>query len=244
MKTIEYISECISHIINVSDKLKLKCYIHGGLVPDIMKGKLLRNHSTIYVIMENMHENIEYILNYLKEKGLELDYSGYIKSLHVSKYYINDKKEFIKIIITSINFHENTAIWKYLGEYGFICFPREWLDKEYRNFYGLNIYTSGIELEYCYKILFRYLKPYYPNDKVEKHLKAMEYYENEILEKNINPFDLFKKIWCYSPYWHEKGYSRSGYEPPILVLGKDVVKNNHRTQNLCKRYIEKNKKNE
>jgi hypothetical protein len=239
MKNIEYITDCISHVINVSNNLKIKFYIYGGIVQDIMEGKLLRRHSTIHMFMENMDDNIEYIMKYLKEKGLSIDYCEYLNSLHIGKYYIKGKKEYVKIIITTIKFNGKTAIWKYLGEQGFINFPKKWLDNESRKFYNLDIFTSGVNLEYCYRIFFRYIHPkWWHEDRAEKHIKAIDFYENKLIENNINPYKIFEKIWCYSPYWYKEGFS--GYEEPVLVLGKDVFKNHHRTTRLMKIFKEKN----
>ena len=244
MKSIENIMNCVSHVDNISKILKLKYYVHGGFVQDVMEGKMLRKHSYFKIFMENMDDNKDFIINYSKENGFDINYSKHIEMLHIDKDLVfNNKNDHISIIITSIKFQGKNAIWKYLGEKGFIYFPKDWLDKKYRDFYNLKLYTAGIRLEYCHRIFFRYIHPkWWHKDKVEKYIKALEYYENEIKRKNINPYKLFSNIWSYNPYYLGEGYYESNkYLPPVLVFGKDVVKNNNRTSSLMKEYYDKNK---
>ena len=236
MDKTDKILECISQIVDLSNRLKKKCYIHGGYVQDIMEGKLLRKHYNIKFFMEKMDDNINYLIKYLKEKKYYVEYWDYTKILHLEKNHI-------RIMLTSIEFIGYSAIWKYKGENGFINFPKEWLDKEYRKFYNLEVLTSGIYFEYCYGIFFKYLHPFWHKDKIEKYIKALDYFEEKIFKNNINIYNLFKQIWSYTPYNYNDGFF-TGYEPPVLVLGKDIVKNHHRTSRLRRKIIEskKNKK--
>ena len=241
MKVIENIVECISKIIDVSNELGVKFYVYGGFVQDIMEGKLLRDHSDINIFMENMDNSIEFILKYLNDNGLEADYTKHWGFISVGKYYTHLKKDYVRIYISSIEFNQKNAIWKYYGKKGFMCFPKNWLDKKYRMFYNLKILTSGIKFEYCYRILYKYTKDmFYPKDKVEKHILALNYYEQKLREKNINPFEIFSNIWSYNPHYFDEWHK--DFSPPVLVLGKDVLKNNHRSSSFMKEFVEKNKK--
>ena len=221
MVNTENIIENISQVIDISRKYNKKCYIHGGYVQDIMEGKLLRKHYNIKMFIEHMDRDIKYYIKLFNDKKYYVEYWEYTNILHL-------KKDNVRITLTPIIFQEYTAIWKYLGEQGIICFPIEWLDNEYRTFYNLNLYTSGINLEYCYRIMYKYMHPFCPKDKVEKYIKALNYFEEKLIENNIKPYDLFKYIWSYNPIHLKDGFK--GYEPPVLVIGKDVAKNHHRVQ--------------
>jgi hypothetical protein len=187
-------------------------YTWGGFVQDIIEGEILREHKDIDMFIENMDSKIDDILNELNAKKYKCLYADNIQMLIL-------EKNNIEIAINPIVFKNETAIWKHIGELGFICFPKEWLDIEYKNFYGLNILTSGYKLEYCLRIILKETNPLWKNKIREKDILAKEYYGKKLLENNIKAEELLEKIWSYNPYWFKNGYK--GYEPPVLVIGKD-----------------------
>ena len=206
------IIQCISEIYSFSNELEIKTYFWGGFVQDIIEGKILREHGDIDLFMENMDMKINSLLDLFKN-------NEYICSYHDDIQMLNLEKNNVKVTINPIIFKNETAIWKHIGNEGFICFPKEWLDIEYRNFYGINVLTSGCKFEYCIKSIIKYMNPNWTNKIREKDILAKEYYCKKLFEKNIRVEELMEKIWAYNPFWFKEGYN--GYEAPILVIGKD-----------------------
>jgi hypothetical protein len=207
----EYLQN-VSEIMEISRELNIKAYIWGGLVQDIIEGKFLREHGDIDIFIENMDTEINKIINKLEKLNYECTYSTEMQML-------NAKKDNIRTTMNPIIFDKKVAIWKHIGEQGFINFPKEWLDNEYRNFYNIKVLTAGYKFEYCVRKTIKHMNPNWENRIREKDIKAIEYYEKIILDNNIRPGELLEKIWGYNPYWIKDGYN--GYEPPVLVLGKE-----------------------
>lgn len=202
----------ISDIIQFSNELNIKSYVWGGYVQDIMEGKILRKHGDIDMFIENMDKNIDSLINKLENKNYTCSYHNDIKMLKL-------EKDNVKTTINPIIFNNKTAIWKHIGDQGFICFPKEWLDIEFRQFYGINILTSGIKFEYCVRKIIKHMNPNWKIRTRKKDIIANEYYKSKLLENNIEPDELMEKIWGYNPFWLKDGYN--GYEAPVLVIGKD-----------------------
>ena len=206
------ILQCFEDIQSFSNQLSIKSYVWGGYVQDIIEGKILREHGDIDVFIENMDMNIDELIEKFNNAKYKCSYLNDIQMLNLVK---NE----VKATINPIRFIDKTAIWKHIGEQGFISFPKDWLDKEYRNFYNLSILTAGIEFEYCIRKIIRYMNPNWTGNIRDKDIIANAYYEKKLLDKNISPKELLGKIWGYSPFWLKDGYN--GYEPPVLVIGRE-----------------------
>jgi len=206
------IIQCISDIVNFSNELNIKSYIWGGYVQDIIEGKILREHNDIDVFIENLDTNIKYLEEKFTNNGYNFLFSNEIQMLKLNK-------NGIKATINPVKFINKTAIWNHIGEQGFICFPKDWLDIDYREFYGIKVMTAGIKFEYCVRKIIKYMNPAWLNRIREKDIIANEYYQKKLEEEKIEPAELLDKIWGYNPYWLKDGYN--GYEAPVLVIGKD-----------------------
>jgi hypothetical protein len=180
-----------------------------------MEGKMLREHGDIDMFIENMDKNINELLSKLKTKQFTCSYYDDMQMLKLNKNNV-------KIIINPIIFENATAIWKHIGEQGFVIFPKEWLDTEYKEFHGINVLTSGYKFEYCIRTIMKYTNPNWENRIRDKDIQAKEYYEKILLENNIKGEELLDKIWSYNPYWLKDGYN--GYENPVLVIGREYKK--------------------
>jgi hypothetical protein len=207
-ETIQYLED----IIVFSNELNIKSYVWGGFVQDIIEGKFLREHKDIDIFIENMDTNINSLMDKLKNKEYNCSYATNMQMLKLAKNNV-------RAVLNPIIYNKNVANWKHIGDQGFICFPKDWLDTEYRTFYDVKILTSGIKFEYCVRKIIKYMNPIWTNKIRDKDNVANEYYKSKLLENNIEPEQLLEKIWGYNPYWLNDGYN--GYEPPVLVIGKD-----------------------
>jgi hypothetical protein len=203
----------VNDINTVSKEVGKKFYVWGGFVQDILEGKFIREHKDLDMFAEDLELIIDKVIGVFEKLEYECQYNNDISMLRVDK---NNKH----IGINPLEIKYDVAIWKHIGQKGFVIFPKDWLDQEPRIFYDTKVLTAGYKFEYTFRKIAKYLNPKW-NER-DKDKEAKEYYKN-ILDKNkIKEEDLLKKIWSYNPFWLEYGYN--GYESPVLVLGKDYIK--------------------
>lgn len=204
--------DAINDLMEISTSLKLKTYIWGGLVQDILEGELLREHDDIDAFTEELDVNINDIIPRLEMKKYQCKYDSVYSMLKA-------RKNNIKISINPIQLRNGIVFWKHIGEKGFICFPSTWLLNNLYPFYKIDVFVSGIEFEYSFRLLSQYINPEWTIR--EKDKKALDYYEAKIHEKSITRLELLEKIWSFNPYWIEKGYD--AFKAPVLVIGRDYA---------------------
>jgi hypothetical protein len=202
----------IEDLYSVTNIFHAKAYIWGGLVQDILEKKLLREHRDIDVFIEDLVEHLSEITNSMEKMKYQCKYNEEINMLVI---YKNEKH----FGINPLKINHDIAIWKHIGEKGFVVFPKEWLDEKERQFFDINVLTSGIKFEYSFRKIATHLNPQWKER--EKDKIALEYYEQKIIENNIDKKELLKNIWSYNPFWLDYGYN--GFMEPILVLGKECI---------------------
>jgi hypothetical protein len=208
----EEYTNILKDIYSVTNTLNIKAFIWGGFVQDIIENQYSRKHKDLDMFIEELDTKKEIIIKAFIEKNYKYEYKESFKMLVLYKNNIH-------VAINPIMFDHNIAIWKHIGDKGFVVFPKEWLDKEPREFNGINILTAGIKFEYGFRKIAKYLNPEWKER--EKDIIGMEYYKNKLMNENIKEEDILNNIYSYNPFWLEYGYN--GFKDPVIVIGKNYL---------------------
>lgn len=194
-------------IYDVSSELSIRTYIWGGFTTDIFEEKFLRDHGDLDCFVENMMTVLEQLIIKYKDKGYQTKFYSDINMLEIRKG--NQHADFNPLDIDG-----EVAMWRHIGDHGTVYFPYDWLDSTPRNFYGVNVYTSGLCFEYGFRKIAGDVNPEWKER--EKDSIAKDYLEERIREKYIDDKDILKCIWSYNPFWIKKGYDP--FTKPTLVF--------------------------
>jgi hypothetical protein len=206
--------ELLKIVYLIAGKLNIKAYIWGGFVQEIIENKYSRNHRDLDMFIENLDTKINDITEVLERENIKYEYKEQFKMLVL---YRNS----VHIGINPVLFEHTIAIWKHIGDKGFVIFLKEWLDNKFRDYNGINVLTAGIKFEYCFRKIAKYVNPDWKNKNREKDIKNLEYYKNKLIQKSIDPKELLQYIYSYNPFWFKHGYKE--LKEPIIVVGKDYI---------------------
>lgn len=189
--------EIMEDIYEVSTICETKTYIWGGFAIDILKGRFLREHSDLDGFTENMLDKLEELILLYQARGYETKYTKDIQMLEIRKGELHAS-------FNCLDKDGNIAMWRHIGKEGTVYFPLEWLDEKPREFYGVQVYTSGCRFEYAIKTKVGMLTPIWKPR--EKDKIAIKYLQDMLNSENISSKDIYKWIWSYNPYWYKRGY--------------------------------------
>ncbi len=96
------------------------------------------------------------------------------------------------------------AMWRRIGDEGTVYFPVEWLDAAPRDFYGVPVYTAGIQLDYTLKTNIRMIHATW-NLREHDHA-VIAALEQMMAQYDLNPEDFLRHVWSFNPYWVKQGY--------------------------------------
>lgn len=195
-KNLNYL-ELLQDIYEISTLSGTKTYIWGGLTIDIFEEKFLREHGDLDGFIANMVSKLAELTKLYQQKGYQTEYVNDIGMFKV-------KKGDVHASFNSVEFKDDCAIWKHIGDDGAVYFPTNWLDQVPRKFYSALVYTSGIKFEYVIKNNVGMLNP--ECRLREKDCAALEYLENAIEKHNLSKEDFLKEVWSFNPYWIKRGY--------------------------------------
>ena len=190
----------------VSKQCGVKTYVWGGMVPDILEGRFLREHGDL----DGFTEELACCWPQLAEAYTKLGYK--------SEY----NHEFSMLIIRKNGFHagfnplereHGVAMWRHIGSRGTVFFPECWLDAEPRLFYNVPVYTAGARFEYGFRAMACSLNP---NWKLREKDRAAKAYLLDVLRRDgVVAGDILRNMWSYNPFWLKEGYDP--FDPPVLV---------------------------
>ena len=189
----------IEDIYEISTICSTKTYVWGGFTIDIFEGKPLREHSDLDGFVVNMIDVLDEISVLYRKRGYETNFLEDIQMLQVEKGEIRGS-------FNCLEFNEEAAMWKHIGDDGVVYFPKNWLDTSPRVFCGKKVYTSGVKFEYAIKTKTNLLSPESERQLREKDRIAIQYLENVMKIEKIDKEDLYSKISSYNPYWIRKGF--------------------------------------
>ena len=70
------------------------------------------------------------------------------------------------------------AMWRHIGDEGTVYFPVDWLDAAPRDFYGVQVYSAGVQLDYVLKTNIRMFDA-----------------ERELREKDHAAIEHLRRLW-------------------------------------------------
>jgi hypothetical protein len=188
----------LDDIYEISCVCSTKTYIWGGLVMDALEGRFLREHKDIDCFTLNLLDVKDDMDAMFKERGYATEFSTDIDMFQIHK-------DGYGAAFNRLEFNDETAMWRHIGNEGTLYFPRIWLEDTPRNFYDTYVYISGIEFEYCIKARVKLLSPIW--QLREKDTEASEYYAKLLIEKKVSLESVLRLVWSDNLYWRKRGYT-------------------------------------
>ncbi len=131
------------------------------------------------------------------QKGYE---TGFDEDIDMYKV----QKEGCRVSFNRLEIENETAMWRHIGDYGTLYFPRTWLKDAPMMFYDSYVLVSGIEFEYAIKAKVKLLSPEWQLRESDKF--ALEYFTDALEKQHISPVSVLGSMWSDNPYWRQKGY--------------------------------------
>lgn len=198
--------ELLRDVYEISIICSTRTYIWGGFTLDVFEGRFTREHNDLDGFADGMMLHLSKLRGLFEQRGYVTEFRDDVNMLTVRKGEQHGA-------FNALEREGPIAMWRHIGDQGTVFFPFEWLDKAPRNFYGIDVFTSGACFEYAFRRIARYLNPEWKER--EKDRIAKRYFEKRVEELGIDPDALLTKIWSYNPYWIKKGYG--GFDQPTLV---------------------------
>jgi hypothetical protein len=189
--------QILSDIYDVSCECSTKTYIWGGLVIDILEGRFLREHRDIDCFTLNLMDCKVDFDTMFKERGYSTEFQTGIDMFQIHK-------DGCGAAFNRLEYENETAMWRHIGNEGTFYFPRAWLEENPRDFYNIKVLVSGIEFEYCIKARVELLSPVWRLR--EKDKEVLEYLAILLKGKKVSADSVLERVWSDNPYWRKKGY--------------------------------------
>jgi hypothetical protein len=198
--------DILKDIYAVSSGTGIKTFVWGGVAVDVLHGAFTREHDDLDCFTENLTENITELINRYETLGYSTQYFPDFWMLTI-------KKGDTHATFNSVRNVDGIAHWYHAGPRGTVFFPYDWLDREPLVFYGVNVYTFGIEMAYTLKNNVRLISPEWKlRDKDKADIATLE---QIISSRGIDKNEIMKNVWSHNPYWYAKGYE--AYFFPITL---------------------------
>jgi hypothetical protein len=191
------ILQYLRDISDVSQACATTTYIWGGLTPDLLEGRFVREHRGVDGFVVNMLALLPQLSAHYEARGYTVQFRDDFDMLGIWK----DGRH---ATFNHLDIDGETALWRHIGREGTLYFPVEWLDQIPRIFYGVPVYCAGLEFDYVLKTNIRMLH-------AEWHLReqdqdALAYLQHVLAERHIDPEAFLSKAWSYNPFWVKQGY--------------------------------------
>ncbi len=131
--------QAMKQVAEFSTNLRTTSWLWGGLTADIYAGCFLRNHHDLDYLTLDLHNFIEPLTQQFQEDG------WVVKRL--SNGDLGIKKEEAKIHLGNVVFSRESQ-WTHNGDLGSLFFPLEWLARQTRRFYELDVHVVAPEFQY------------------------------------------------------------------------------------------------
>jgi len=184
-------------ISEVSSLCATQTYIWGGLAPDVLSGRFLREHDDVDGFTLNMWALEDQLTALYQQKGYAV---SIVKEVHFLRVEYGEARA----VFNQLEIDGETAMWRHAGNEGTVYFPQLWLSPTPHRFYDASVFASGVEFEYCIKTRPQLLNPEWKGR--EKEVAALHWLEGALDDKQIDRLAIQKRIWSHNPYWVRRGY--------------------------------------
>ena len=184
-------------ITEVSAACETTTYIWGGFTVDLLEGHFVREHHDLDGFTLNL-------LDVLPEMMALYTARGYAAAFRDDIDMLTIRKDGLHASFNRLEIDGPIAMWRHIGDEGTVYFPVEWLDATPREFYGVHVYSAGLELDYALKTNIRMTHATWIL-REQDHV-AIAALERMMAQRNLDPEDFLCHIWSFNPYWVKQGY--------------------------------------
>jgi hypothetical protein len=170
-------------IEDLSTKLNTTSWVWGGLCADIYQGCILREHDDLDYLTLHLHELTGPVTNIFQDIGW--------CPKHLENGDVRLEKDGTRIHLGHVEVM-GEARWTHNGEIGSLFFPIEWLLRQTKRFYAVDVHIVTPEFQYALLAHPELLNPQWIPRK--KDLTAKALLESYLIGNGINPDRLFTKI--------------------------------------------------
>jgi len=196
----------LSDVCAVSKEVGTRSYVWGGLVVDVLSGRLLREHHDLDCFALDLGEHQLQMIDRFEALGFAITVLDEFQILRIDR-------EDVHAAFNPLTIREETASWHHVGIHGRLDFPVCWLDSVPRPFHGIDVYTAGARFEYAIKTHPELLNPEWggrPKDQV-----AIDRLRCEIEREGFGDLAFLRHVASFTPFWAERGYPE--YAGPIRI---------------------------
>lgn len=189
--------EFLRDIGEVSTACGTRTYIWGGFTIDILEGRFVREHHDLDGFTLNL-------LDVLPEITALYAARGYVTEFREDIDMLTIRKDGLHASFNRLEVDGPIAMWRHIGDEGTVYFPVEWLDTTPRDFYGVSVYSAGIQLDYALKTNIRMIHATWTLR--EHDHAAIAALERMMAQYDLDPEDFLRHVWSFNPYWVKQGY--------------------------------------
>jgi hypothetical protein len=131
-------------IESISVELDTRAFIWGGWMPDVYKGRLLREHSDIDYYVIDLHRFLASLHERLFRDSWEV-------RKELGGYLLCATRGGVKLHLGHVEISDRVVEWKHNGVDDSIFFPVDWLGQEPIAFLGVHVHVVKPELGYVLK---------------------------------------------------------------------------------------------
>ncbi|MGC9394088.1 MAG: nucleotidyltransferase domain-containing protein [Anaerolineae bacterium] len=183
----------------VSAACGTRTYIWGGFTIDILTGRFIRAHHDLDGFTQNLLDVLPEMMARYAARGYATEFRDDIDMLTI-------RKGDTHAAFNRLEIDGPIAMCRHIGNEGTVYFPVEWLDAAPRDFYGVNVYTAGIQLDYALKTNIRMIHATWTLR--EHDHAAIAAMERMLAERALDPEDFLRHVWSFNPFWVKQGYAQ------------------------------------
>jgi hypothetical protein len=193
-------------IYEVSQACQTVTYIWGGFTLDIVEGRFLREHHDLDGFTRDLLELLPKLTELYAQRGYATTFREDIQMLVI-------EKEGLHAAFNRLDIDGDIAMWRHIGEEGTVYFPVSWLDVTPKSFYGIPVYSAGLQLDYTLKSNIRITHATW--ELRDKDLEAIEQLERALTAAELDPEVFLRQVWSFNPFWAKRGYP--AYAMPMVA---------------------------
>ena len=198
--------EFLRNIAEVSTTCGTRTYIWGGFTIDILEGRFVRKHHDLDGFTLNLLDVLPEMMALYAARGYAAEFREDIDMLTI-------RQDGLHASLNRLEVDGPIAMWRHIGDEGTVYFPVEWLDAVPRDFYGVSVYSAGIQLDYALKTNVRLINAIWTSR--EHDHTAIVALERMMAERNLDPEEFLRHVWSFNMYWIKQGYPE--YAMPVVA---------------------------